>query len=224
MRDSKELWLKLHGDLPRYDVRLGTATAQSYVHDPKHLVFHAARYKFVSKMVEGRKSALEIGCGDGFGAPIVAQGVDKLVCTDIDAETIADNIGRQASAFPNITYRYHDFRSAPFDERVSAIYLIDVLEHIFAEEERALLEHMVASIETDGIVIIGTPNMTAEVYASPHSKTGHVNLKDHKTLRALCSEYFRNVFLFSMNDEVLHTGFAPMGHYLWALCVSPRQS
>ena len=30
-------------------------------------------------------------------------------------------------------------------------------------------------------------------------------------------QYFENVFMFSMNDEVLHTGFAPMGHYLFAL-------
>ena len=222
MRDSKELWLNLRGGLPRHDVRLGTATAQSYINDPKHLVFHAARYKFVAKMLEGRKSALEIGCGDGFGAPIVAQGIDRLICTDIDPETIADNAARHAGVFPKISYRYHDFRAAPFDQRVSAVYFIDVLEHIYAEEERAFLEHVVASIESDGVAIIGTPNVTAEVYASPHSKTGHVNLKDHKALRALCSEYFRNVFLFSMNDEVLHTGFAPMGHYLWALCVAPR--
>ncbi len=224
MRDSKELWLKLHGNLPKYDVRLGTATAQSYVHDPKHLVFHAARYKFVSKMLEGRRSALEIGCCDGFGAPIVAQAVDRLICTDIDAATIADNIARHSSAFPNITYRYHDFRAAPFDERLSAVYLIDVLEHIYPEEERALMQNMVASIEAAGVAIIGTPNITAEVYASTHSKTGHVNLKDHKALRALCNEYFGNVFLFSMNDEVLHTGFQPMSHYIWALCAGVRKA
>jgi cyclopropane fatty-acyl-phospholipid synthase-like methyltransferase len=221
MRDSKELWLKLRGELPQYDVRLGTATAQSYIHDPKHLVFHAARYKFVSKMLEGRKTALEIGCGDCFGAPIVAQAVQKLICTDIDPEAIAGNAARLAADFPKIAHRYHDFRSKAFGERVGAIYLIDVLEHIFPEEEAAFLEHMVASIEKGGVAIIGTPNVTAEGYASPHSRTGHVNLKDHKTLRALCNEYFRNVFLFSMNDEVLHTGFAPMGHYLWALCVDP---
>jgi hypothetical protein len=34
--------------------------------------------------------------------------------------------------------------------------------------------------------------------------------------------YFRNVFLFGMNDEVLHTGYYDMCHYLWALCSSPK--
>lgn len=28
--------------------------------------------------------------------------------------------------------------------------------------------------------------------------------------------YFHNVFMFSMNDEVVHTGFHPMAHYLLA--------
>ncbi len=30
------------------------------------------------------------------------------------------------------------------------------------------------------------------------------------------------VFLFSMNDEVVHTGFSKMAHYLLALCVTPK--
>mgnify|MGYP007028595943 CR=1 FL=1 len=34
--------------------------------------------------------------------------------------------------------------------------------------------------------------------------------------------FFDNVFLFSMNDEVVHTGFTPMAHYLFALCVGPK--
>jgi hypothetical protein len=28
--------------------------------------------------------------------------------------------------------------------------------------------------------------------------------------------------MFGMNDEVVHTGYAPMCHFLWALCVTPR--
>jgi len=36
--------------------------------------------------------------------------------------------------------------------------------------------------------------------------------------------HFENVFLFSMNDEVVHTGFTPLAHYLFALCVGPRSA
>jgi hypothetical protein len=31
------------------------------------------------------------------------------------------------------------------------------------------------------------------------------------------AKFFHHVFIFSMNDEVVHTGFYPMAHYLLAL-------
>ena len=73
------------------------------------------------------------------------------------------------------------------------------------------------------VVIIGTPNKSAEQYSSEWSRQGHVNLKDHKALRELGLRYFYNVFMFGMNDEVVHTGYLPMCHFLWALCVTPRR-
>ena len=79
-----------------------------------------------------------------------------------------------------------------------------------------------ASLNSSGVIVIGTPNVTAEQYASKHSQTGHVNLKSHKTLRALCQDFFHNVFMFSMNDEVVHTGYHSMAHYLWAVCAHPK--
>jgi hypothetical protein len=50
-----------------------------------------------------------------------------------------------------------------------------------------------------------------------------VNLKTHKELRELGLKHFHNVFMFGMNDEVVHTGYGPMCHFLWALCVGPRR-
>jgi hypothetical protein len=42
------------------------------------------------------------------------------------------------------------------------------------------------------------------------------------SLRTLMERYFTNVFMFGMNDEVLHTGYAPMCHYIWSLAVGVR--
>ena len=67
------------------------------------------------------------------------------------------------------------------------------------------------------------PNKTAEQYASEWSRKAHVNLKTFDGLRDLGLAYFHNVFMFGMNDEVVHTGYGPMCHYLWALCVGPRR-
>jgi len=39
----------------------------------------------------------------------------------------------------------------------------------------------------------------------------------------LVQRYFDNVFIFSMNDETIHTGFYPMAHYLLALCCGVKK-
>jgi SAM-dependent methyltransferase len=221
MKDSKALWLSIRTNLDDFDVRFGRGTAQAYVNDPKMISFIASRYKFASKMLSNVDVALEVGCGDAFGGPLVAQSVKRLICTDIDEETIAANRER-CRFFKNMEFAYHDFRAVAFPERVRAIYLVDVIEHIFSDEEPAFMRNLIGSLEPDGFILMGTPNAAAEQYASVHSREGHVNTKTHAGLRQLGETYFKNVFMFSMNDEVVHTGFGPMSHYLWVLGVGPR--
>jgi hypothetical protein len=50
----------------------------------------------------------------------------------------------------------------------------------------------------------------------------HVNCKSGPELRALLLRHFRTAFLFSMNDEVVHTGFSPLAHYLIGIGVGRR--
>lgn len=220
LRDSKALWLGLRARSPEYDVRLGVVSANRYVRDAKRMAFFASRYKFCARMLADLETVVEIGCGDAFCAPIVAQAVGELVCTDIDEETLEENRS-SCAAFDNITFGYHDFRSQAYPRTVEGVFLVDVLEHIYPEEEAKFVTNLAASLGERGIAIFGTPNVTSEQHASAESKAGHVNLKSHDELRAMCSRYFHNVFMFGMNDEVLHTGYPPMAHYLWALCVAP---
>jgi len=105
-----------------------------------------------------------------------------------------------------------------------AAYSLDVIEHIEAKNERRFLSNIAASLVDDGVLIVGTPSLESQVYASPNSKAGHVNCKDAPSLKALMLDYFANVFLFSMNDEVVHTGFHPLAHYLFALCAGKRRT
>jgi len=221
MNDSKRLWLEVHGGIPDQRFILGRASSSAMISDPKMIGFMAARYKFVAKMLEGKATVLEAGCGDAFGAPVVTRSVGRLVCTDIDEATLADNRARLAM-FENLSFEYFDFRASAYTPQVDAAYCVDVIEHIFAEEEHGFLSRLAGSIQSHGVAIIGTPNRTAEQYASENSRKGHVNLKDHRSLRQLLERYFQQVFLFSMNDEVLHTGFYPMAHYLWGVCVGPK--
>jgi 2-polyprenyl-3-methyl-5-hydroxy-6-metoxy-1,4-benzoquinol methylase len=172
-------------------------------------------------MLSGCRAVLEIGCGDGIGTPIVAQYVEKVVAIDIDGELIRSNSER-LSMIKNINFRERDMCREQVEGTYDAAFSIDVLEHINTKQEDAYMRHTVHCLTKNGICIIGTPNITADVYASVSSRGYHVNLKSQETLRQLLHGYFLNVFMFSMNDEVVHTGFGPMAHYLFGMGVGVR--
>jgi len=222
LNDSVKLWESIDKKITGEPVELGRYTSDDYMNNPKHIAFVASRYKFCAKMLEGMDTVIEVGCGDGFGAPFVASAVKRLICTDINPPLLEDT-GRRHKMLKNIAYEFFEFRKQPYTPKVNAFYMVDVIEHIFSHEEDAFMTNLAGSLKEHGVALIGTPNKTAEQYASEWSRQGHVNLKTHQELRALGLRYFYNVFMFGMNDEVVHTGYGPMCHFLWALCVTPRR-
>ncbi|HZD26362.1 MAG TPA: class I SAM-dependent methyltransferase [Alphaproteobacteria bacterium] len=196
---------------------LGVMTNQVWRDDPRRLAITLSRYKFVAKMLSGKQSAVEVGCGDGFGGRIVQQEVGELTLLDIDPVFIADIERRMHPHWP-LKAAVHDMLQGPYPERFEAAYSLDVLEHIPASEERRFLANIAASLTDDGVLIVGMPSLNSQAYASPQSKAGHINCKHAPDLKALLQNFFANVFVFSMNDEVVHTGYWPMAHYCLALC------
>jgi 2-polyprenyl-3-methyl-5-hydroxy-6-metoxy-1,4-benzoquinol methylase len=200
---------------------LGLMTNQIWHDDPKRLLFVLARYKFVAKMFAGMQRVLEVGCGDALATRIVRQEVPHVTAVDFDPLFIDDARSRPDAPWP-IELRVHDMLSGPVAGGFDGAYSLDVLEHIPAEQETRFVGNIVASLGEQGVLILGSPSIHSQAYASPPSKEGHVNCKDARGLRELAGRYFHNVFLFSMNDEVVHTGFYAMAHYLIALCCGKR--
>ncbi len=200
---------------------LGLMTNQVYHDDPRRLAFVLARYKFVSKMLSGKGRVAELGCGDAFGSRIVLQEVGALDVYDFDPLFIEDIQSRQVERWP-MEAHVHNILDAKLPQTYEAIYSLDVMEHIPAERELTYLNHLVESLTEHGTLVIGMPSLESQDYASPVSKAGHVNCKSGKDLKKTLETAFHNVFLFSMNDEVVHTGFTPMAHYLIAICTGKK--
>lgn len=200
---------------------LGLRGSESWYQDPKHIVFRLSRYKFVSKMLSGRKHVLEVGCGDAFGTRIVQAEVGKLTAIDFDPVFIADVNDRMVDRW-RFEAKTHDMLDGPVAGDFDAVYSLDVLEHIDPASERLFLKNAFGSLDVNGAAVIGLPSLESQPYASPQSKAGHVNCKSGPELKRLMEEYFHNVFLFSMNDEVVHTGFHKMANYVFAIGAGKR--
>lgn len=204
-------------------LEIGTKTSANFFRDPKWILFTLSRYKFVSKMLIGRKNVFEVGCGDGFGASIVQQAVGSLTCIELDARMISES--KKIHPFKNqIKFIQHDFIERPIKIiKYDACYCLDVLEHIDINYESQFVDNICKSLHKNGIGIFGMPSLESQVYASQISKEGHVNCKSGDQLKLFMNKFFDTVFIFSMNDEVLHTGFHPMSQYLIALCSHPKK-
>lgn len=202
--------------------KLGTRTSFSIYHDPIHIAFVLARYKFIARMLAGKTSILEIGCGDGIGTLIVAKFVDRVIAVDMDKQLIESN-KKMLTRIKNIQFQSFDYCKDTLRGQFDAVFSIDVMEHIPKTLEPTFMKHTCMNLKQHGICIIGTPNVTADQYASVSSRGYHINLKSQDSLRKLLEKYFYNVFMFSMNDEVVHTGFGPMAHYLFGIGVGVKK-
>ena len=175
--------------------------------DPKLLGIMLSRYKFTAKMLDGFKSVLEVGCNDGFGSRVVRQSVNYLTAIDCDPKAI--KLCQQSEKWP-IIFNVHDIMKSPLTG-YDAVYSLDVFEHI--RDEDTLLKNLRACAP---VCIIGTPSKESQIYATDGPDV-HVNCKSGNELKAVMQKYWKNVFLFSASDEVVHTGFSKMAHYLFAL-------
>jgi cyclopropane fatty-acyl-phospholipid synthase-like methyltransferase len=200
---------------------IGLMNSAVWQGDPRRLIFTLARYKFVSKMFSGKKNVAEIGCGDGFCARIVKQEVEHLLITDYDPYFIKRFSQQHNEKWP-IEAKVHDILKMPLSIKFDAIYSLDVMEHISIELENEFLKNICLSLQNNGVVIIGMPSLESQVFASPDSIAGHINCKTGENFKEILEQYFEQVFLFSMNDEVIHTGFTKMSHYLLTICCNPK--
>ncbi len=231
MTDRKAQWEKVTALNIDQNLTLGSIYSYFLLQDPKCFGFVLSRYKFAAKMLKSKKRIIEVGCGEGIGALLLA-GETKAEVVGYDFDENQIDYARTNLQAPferqnpadkgRLRYEARDFAEpgqaeAPFD----GLVCLDVIEHVPAgEEEAAFLSQCRGALSESGVAIIGTPSDFASAYASERSQIGHINLFKPDRFVSTLEQHFGNVFLFSMNDEVVHTGFDKMAHYLIAVCVA----
>ncbi len=224
MTEKKKLWEEAKSSVVKGEtLSLGPYFSQQVKHQTRHLLFVLARYKFAARLLpEARPlKVLELGCNEGLGALMLIERGHQLTAVDFDDAAI--DSAKRAFEDSGIDWVCDDFLGKTYGEH-DAVVSIDVIEHIDGSEEDRYMRTVVQNLGPHGFAVIGTPNDSASQYASKASQIGHINLYGHERLSELMNRYFHQSFLFGVNDEVVHTGFYPMCHYLMALGCSPREN
>ena len=132
--DAKERWENIDQMLEEKTKRLVTLPLlDSFVveNNFKGLPTILSRYKFVAKMLEGKKNIVEVGCNAGFKTMLLAQFVENVYGIDYDAEQISfakENFENKQARF--LCKDIFDVKGSVNGIENDGIFALDVIEHI----------------------------------------------------------------------------------------------
>lgn len=218
---DKKLYKNMLNKNKNFVEKFGLDSNFKWQNDPKQFFISLSRYKFVSRILRGKKNVLEVGCADGFNSRIVKQSVKNLVISDSENK-FKEYFNKISNPDWNIKFILNDFERTKLKKKFDAIYSIDVLEHITPKKEHKFIKNIIFSLKNSGMLIIGMPSLEFQKFSRPSKISGHINCKTEEKLKKFLEKYFDNVIIFSMNDELVHTGFEKMSCYFFALCFQKK--
>jgi 2-polyprenyl-3-methyl-5-hydroxy-6-metoxy-1,4-benzoquinol methylase len=221
MKETKSNWdcVSQHmKDQP--ELALGRYASYWYYKTPRRLLHSLSYYKFAAKLIGKEKRVLDVGCNEGLGTWVLAKECGQAKGIDFDEAAIAT--AKENFPSPSIAFEVSDILTQSSGECWDAVVNFDVIEHIYPEHEEQFMAALKNNITDTGLVVIGTPSLISQQFASEISKKGHVNVYAPARLEALMQKHFEFSFLFAANDEVVHTGYLPLAHYLIAVGCKKR--
>ena len=158
---------------------------------------HLAVYEWIGERVGGER-VLDMACGEGYGANLLAGRAAEVVGVDANPE---------AFEHARLRYRRGNLRFVrdlieTFGERAESVVFLQTVEHV--REAGAVLEHFGTLVGERGRVFVSTPNVLtlAPKGAERSENPWHVHEYRAKEFEELCGSVFGSVELYG----VYHAG------------------
>jgi O-antigen biosynthesis protein len=115
---------------------------------------HLHRYFYAQRWAESAR-VLDLACGNGYGAALLARKARHVWALDIDEATIAG--ARKSWQSLNITFMRGDATQLPLpDGSIDLVVAMEVLEHL--DDQSLLLQEIARVCSDTGVALISTPN------------------------------------------------------------------
>jgi GT2 family glycosyltransferase/SAM-dependent methyltransferase/glycosyltransferase involved in cell wall biosynthesis len=175
--------------------------------DPEISLEHWHRYAFASDYVKA-KTVLDVACGEGYGANLLAETAASVVAIDVDHATIDYNSSSYLR--DNLKFKHADmgtlrehFVSQSFD----VIVCFEALEHVPSDVQRRFVDAARDLLRPDGILLVSSPNPVAYNEHRHEPNPFHVRELPLSEFEELLSASFARVEIFGQRIY--------SGSYLW---------
>jgi 2-polyprenyl-3-methyl-5-hydroxy-6-metoxy-1,4-benzoquinol methylase len=188
----------------------------SYMENPLGFFIRLARYKFASRFIKKTDEVIDVGCGNGLGTIFLKSFSKNVIGADIDKDLITHN--KKSYNLKNLDFINFDILN-PAPNKYDVVVSMDVIEHFNKKNTNTVIKNYAELTKNTGFAVIGTPSKSSSPYASKGRKDFHLYEFGPSEFKKALSRHFKQVFLFSMTDEVVSTSFPDLAWYLIALCV-----
>jgi|WetSurMetagenome_2_1015567.scaffolds.fasta_scaffold00428_20 ubiquinone/menaquinone biosynthesis C-methylase UbiE len=149
---------------------------------------HLVRYQLAAQVAKGKR-VLDIACGSGYGARILAQaGAEKVIAIDRDSaaiEAAIKNYGQDNIEFK--TGEVENIKEA--DGSFDLIISFETIEHLPDAEK--YLQELARVLKKEGTALISTPNREVFGQKNPY----HLKEFTKQEFQEILQKYFKNIFI-----------------------------
>ncbi|MFN8005707.1 MAG: methyltransferase domain-containing protein [Terriglobia bacterium] len=163
--------------------------------EPDLMNEHLSRYAFANNFAAGRQ-VLDLGCGTGYGAAILAQVAQSVLAIDISEEAIGyarHHYFQSGIQFVAALGSCLPVRSASLD----LVICFEVVEHV--SEQSSLLEEISRVLSPNGILLISTPNRRYYTEERQEVNPFHTKEFDYEEFSAFLKQRFEEVEICFQN-------------------------
>ncbi len=163
---------------------------------------HLHRYAIAKELVKD-KVVLDIACGEGYGANLLAKDAKSVIGLDKDATTI--NKARKKYTAPNLIFSEGLFENIPVaDHSLDVIVSFETIEHI--ADHVIILKEIKRVLKPDGVLIISTPDKKYYSDLAAYNNPFHVHELYKGEFTDLINRHFKHTYL--LYQKLLLSSFA----------------
>jgi len=175
---------------------------------------HWHRYLYATQFIKD-KDVLDIACGEGYGANLIAQTAKTVVGVDISKEAI--DFAKEQYPRTNLSFLQGSVETIPIDgvKIFDVVVSFETIEHVDVGVQESFLKEVKRLLKDDGVFVVSSPNKLFYSDIPNYKNEFHLREFHEKDFVDFLRQYFEQVSVFGQKVFT--------GSDMWQLGSSKRE-